>query len=757
MRGFACSVLKRSSLVSERALQGFRVSFYDAIVSSAKNAELLSAKDPADIRIEECEGNWWSQNSVMRVCDWLNAVRDVSARGAFESQVLEPVRVSARYLSSVRRLSKPTADVDGWVLGVSRPYPYEQYEEDKVTAFAVVPELESVMSARLGAGDGVSAGPCRIGCVQPIPLVNRLHPSRRAFARTGGRPDMAGWNFLKTGFGDVCMLGQSAETECFFEAESAQSEQRHHLGAAFMLACKIEDVCEPNIVVQSVPGKELATMALSEGMATSAGRGGLSEGRYARVLGVQWYGEGEKLPEIFMADAAVSERDALADEIAGHVRARGSVPLEDLKEEYGRVGLAGAGALSVNKGAVSYAYRRSAQDPVADAFIKSSMRLRSLRARFGTGEPQRVGWSDVLDEDKMSARGMARLLKSRTQLRDILAYVQTHIDCTGRGVAAARIADASGMEVDSAKRLLRWLKYLGLAEKKDGLIWSAGAARDALSEAFSEHVGKIEAASDVVSVPELAGSVPQSVVVARLSRPDGGFVPLQDGGRANRLYWVRKGAGGHAVLSAEEKLRKLRAGVLRIARGVSFPVTAEYVAQEAEKSGLPISHLVANLTAESLARAGKFLPSGQSWEYPVAERVADFLSENASGEFKVDDILSEARIAGRDRALVAEALASLAGRGRAAKLSDGIWSFGGGDGRIRSHYTEKIKGRALALLRSRRNGMDRGALIGSLRRFVMDIDSERRLPDPAASITRALAELEEGGLVSGADGVWRAL
>ena len=65
---FACSVLKRSSLVSERALQGFRVNFYDAIVSSAKNAELLSAKDPADIRIEECEGNWWSQNSVMRVC-----------------------------------------------------------------------------------------------------------------------------------------------------------------------------------------------------------------------------------------------------------------------------------------------------------------------------------------------------------------------------------------------------------------------------------------------------------------------------------------------------------------------------------------------------------------------------------------------------------------------------------------------------------------------------------------------------------------
>ena len=61
-----------------------------------------------------------------------------------------------------------------------------------------------------------------------------------------------------------------------------------------MLACKIEDICEPNIVVQSVLGKELATMALSEGMATSADRGGLSEGRYARVLAVQWYGEGEK-------------------------------------------------------------------------------------------------------------------------------------------------------------------------------------------------------------------------------------------------------------------------------------------------------------------------------------------------------------------------------------------------------------------------------------------------------------------------------
>ena len=745
--------MERSPLTSERAVHGFGVSLYDAIVPSAKNAELLSAKDPADIHIEECEGNWWSQNSVMRVCDWLNAVRDVStSSGTFESQVLEPVRVSARYLSSVRRLPKPTADVDVWVLGVSRPYRYERYGEDKVTVFAVVPELESVMRARLDAGCGVSAGPCRMGCVQPIPMVNRLHPSRPSLAKGGWRPDLAGWSFLKTGFGDQDLPG-SAETEGFFEAESAQSEQRHHLGSAFVLACKIADICAPNIVVQSVLGKERATMALSEDLAASADRGGLSEGRYARVLAVRWYGEGGKLPEVFMADPAVSERDALADEITGYVRARGSVPVEELKERYGRADLAGPAALSVNKGTVSYAYNLSAPDPVADAFLKSAARLRELRARFRTGGSTGVGWSDVLDEVRMSARGMARLLKTRTQLRDVLACVQTRIDCTGKGATEDQIADAPGMEQESAKRMLRRLKYLGLAEKRDGLIWSAGAARGALAEAFSEHVRKIE--SDIVSVPELGGDVPQSVVVSRLSRPDSGFVPLQDVGRANRLYWVRKGAGRPAVLEAEEKLRKLRADVLGIARGVSFPVTAEYVAQEAENAGLPVSHLVANLAAESLVRAGKFLPSGQSWEYPVAERVADFLA-NAAGEFTVDEILSEAHIAGRDRDLVSGALASLAGAGRAAKLSDGIWSCGGGDERILPHYVEKIKRRALALLRSRRNGMDKGALIGHLRRFVLDIDSERRLPDPAAAITSALAEMEADNLVSGADGVCRA-
>jgi len=745
--------LELSALTSERAVRDFRVSLYDAIVPSAKNAELISAKDPADIRIEECEGNWWSQNSVTRVCDWLSAARDVSSSGGtFESQVLEPVRVSARYLSSVRRLPKTTADVDAWVLGVSRPYRYERYEEDKVTVFAVVPELESVMSARLDAGSGVSVGPCRMGCVQPIPLVNRLHPSRPSFAKGGWLPDLAGWNFLKTAFGDQDLPG-AAETERLFEAESAQSEQRHHLGSAFVLACKIESVCAPDIVVQRVRGKEMATMALSEDLAASADRGGLSEGEYARVLAVRWYGEGEKLPEAFMADPAVSERDALADEITGYVRARGSVPVEELKERYGRAGPAGA-ALSVNEGSVSYAYKLSSPDPVADAFLKTAARLRELRARFGTGGSAGVGWSDVLDEGRMSARGMARLLKNSAQLRGVLACVQTHMDCTGRGATAYQIADASGMEQESAKRLLRRLKHLGLAEKRDGFIWSAGAARGALAEAFSEHVEKIE--SDVVSVPELCGEVPQSVVVSRLSRPDSGFVPLQDGGRANRLYWVRKGAGGPAVLEAEEKLRRLRAGVLGIARGVSFPVTAEYVARESQNAGLSVSHLAAKLAAESLVRAGKFLPSGQSWEYPVAERVADFLSENAAGEFTVDEILSGTRIAGRDRGLVSGALASLAGAGRAAEMSDGTWSCVGGDERIAFHYGEKIKGRALALLRSRRNGMDRGALIGHLRRFVLDIDSERRLPDPAASVTRALSELEADKLVSGADGVYRA-
>lgn len=742
----------RSALVGEGAVQRFRTLLYDAIVASAKNAELLSSRDPSDVRIEECEGSAWIKESAARVCDWLDSIRAVSASsGVFESQVLGPVRAAAGYLSEIRRLSKPTADLDAWIFGVSRPYRYEYFDSGKITAFAVLPGLESVMSLRLDEShqDRVSPGFCRLGCAQPVPLVNRIHQPRPSFEKIGGRPGLD-WDFMKAAFGDLDSPGSSAEMERFFEVESAQSGQTHHLGSAFILACKIAEVREPNILVQRVRGKETAEMALSERLAVSDELSGLSERAHARVLAVKWYGEDdEKLPEVLWIEPGITEREALADEMTGHVRARGSVPLAELESEFGNADLSGAKALSVEKGAASYVHKSSDADPVADAFLKASAQLRGLRARAGTGPSD---WRDVLDGGKIEARGLIRLLKSRPRLLDVLARVQTSMDCAGEAAPDDEIAASAGLKPGEAKRHLWLLRRTGLAEKKDGRTWSTGVARGALAEALSGRIAEIEAASDVLAVPEIE-DLPQSAVMARLARPGGEFAPLQDCGGANRLYWVRKSAGRPAILEAEKKLEKLYGRVLGIARGVSFPVTAKYVAEEAGKAGPPVSHLAAGAAAEGLARRGKLVPSGQSWEYPIAERVGDFVAENA-GEFAVDEIASRARVAGRDRGLVVEALRSLEKSGRATRLSDGIWARAGGD--IWSHYKEKIKIRALEIVRARKNGTDRNALNERLRRFVADIDPERRLPDHGQCIGDAVAELVAEGAVTVADGVCRA-
>ena len=739
-----------SELASEVTVQKILMRLYDAIVDSAKNTELLSAKDPADIRIEECAGGKWSKDSVMTICDWLNTVKAVSSKGVFEAQVLGPVRAAAGFLAAVRRLPKPTTDVDAWVFGVSRPYRYEYYDADKITAFAVVPRLEAVMSVRLDASfqDRVKVGFYRMGGAQPIPLANRIHQTRPVLEKIGGRPDLAGWDFLKVGFGDLEYLGSCAELEHFFEAESSQSAQRQHLGSAFILACKIAEVREPNVVVQSVHGREIAEMTLSGNLAAS-GNLGVPEGGHARVLAVRWYGEvDEKLPEIFAIEP-ISEREALADEIAGRVRVRGSIPLEEIKGSLVRTTLSEIKVLSVKNGEVSYVHKIYDSDPVADAFLKASERLRGLRARPADESPF-VDWRDVLVKDKVGARELARRFESRPRLRDVLGLVQAHIDRTGEAASEGEIAESAGLEIGAAKRQLWELKRLGLAEKKAGRVWSTGEARAVLAEAFSERMAGIEAASDVLSVPEIAG-VPQSAAIARLSRAGGEFAPLRGG---VRLYWVRKGAGEAASLEAENKLKEIRRGVLGIARAVHFPVTAKYIAQEAEKAGLPVSCLVAEVVAEGLVRDGKFLQSGESWEYPVAERVADFLSENA-GEFSVDEIVSRARVAGSDRALVVEALRVLAKEGRAAQMSGEIWAREGGEERVLAHCKKKIKGRAIKLIRARKRGVDRGVLVGYLRKFVSDIDSERCLTDPGKAVVDALAELEKDGRVASDDDLFR--
>ncbi len=744
-------------------MQKFRTCLYDSLVVAARNAELLSA-DPADVRADECAGTQWSKNSMMRLCYWLCLIRDLGAGKKRADQILAPVRIAARCVADVRSLPKTTAAVDGWILGISDAYRYEFYDKDMATAFLVVPELEAAVSIRMDKGDsgGLSVGPCRFGHAQPVPLANRLHLPRPKFEMGGGRPGMAGWDFLKVGFGDHACFGSSVEEESFCEIESSQSGRRH-LGAAFVTACRITMVDSPAISVQRVRGRDTVAMALSKDLAKSVDPGFLEkcEGTHARVLAVQWHAaraeeRGEKLPEVFMIER-VDEGDALADEVVGHVRMRGSVRTDELEGRYGKVDPRGMGGISVKGGTASYVHKSASVDPVIDAFLKSAAELRRLRAPFRAGPALQVAPGDVLDEGKASAWDLSRLLASRPPLRDALLAVQARIDLAGEAPSHGEVAAASGLDPDAAKSMARWLRYLGLAETKGGRVSSAGRARDVLGEALSGSIGEIEAASDIISIPDLEDAgVPQSAVIARLGRPEGEFEPLRAGGGRSRLYWTRKGAPESLRAEAGARLEKLCGGMLGAVRAVNFPFTAAYAALEARKAGLPISHLVALMAARHLSRSKKLLPSGESWEYPIAERAADFLRDRARDEFTADEILSGIRIAGKDRAVLAERLDDLAANGRAVELSDGVWACArDAEEQIRSHHDSRIRRKALGMLRARPRGMDRGMLIGYLRRFVSDTDARRRLPDHRKAVADAVAGLESDGLVSAADGTCR--
>ena len=213
----------------------------------SENCRLLTESTIDEIRPEEISGN-----SIERYCfrfsiRWLKYTRDFATNEkVFSEQFLEPMKAVARFRLTVREAAPYSMTVRGLIV-VKSPSFYDQAFRDYVCTLSVlVPELNSVVALRCRKeeADKMECGEIALHGIQPIPFVNRIHPTKLWFELLKNKKDSPELSFCKVSFKDLCNLDRVLAFENFTELWSEQmydiNNPRHgrRLGAVYTLGGK---------------------------------------------------------------------------------------------------------------------------------------------------------------------------------------------------------------------------------------------------------------------------------------------------------------------------------------------------------------------------------------------------------------------------------------------------------------------------------------------------------------------------------------
>ena len=184
----------------------------------------------------------------------------------------------------------------------------------------------------------VNFGSIEIAGIQPIPFLNRIHPSRIEIKQTNEPINLAEFNFCKTSFYDIPSFEGTLALEESCEVWSEQVEGNYSgyhsrkLGSAKVLCGRvlhvgngpeisIQDPCDLNVITTF-----FVTECFLRSLNTDLNGIKFLRGRQIRFLAVFWneYGFSHyrpKLPEIILAQF-VSEESARIDDLIGFLRVR---------------------------------------------------------------------------------------------------------------------------------------------------------------------------------------------------------------------------------------------------------------------------------------------------------------------------------------------------------------------------------------------------------------------------------------------------
>lgn len=642
-------------LLHEQRLSNMMTSLYLAIIGANENAVLLQREDPWDIDPERFRGTELTRHGMSQICEWLELLKLFTKNEEiYNEQFLEPIRLMSKLVQSYRDMSKRSTELEGWVFSRSKPAADVFSNEKRVTLSMVVPKIQTVMAIKVSesVANGIAGGYFVFGGCQPVGLVNRIHQVELQNRLSQKILSLSEFDFLFTPFEYIKKLNSSIEMENFCEVESIQSEIRHHMGFPFVSFAKVLQVTPPMIILKENDGENVLKLLISDHFYKNMGRYDPSvfEGKHVRFFGVQWYDSHSKnavkfeMPELFFIEEEKDPKRLKFESAAGLVRLHGKIPVSEIENILdGKI--ESDGCIEINDGMASFRYSGS-YDKIVANFLEAMSKIRQYREKLKLNAIQ-VSEDQVIDKKKMSAIGLASLIKHHRILYDILLDYLNQFDHIGEYSIDSAISSLNSWSEGIIKRKINFMKYLGIFEDDKTVRITKGGFKIATLVTEKDLDARFSSISrGIISIKDIEREgIPPSILLDYLRKGKArGYLPVTLNGLKTEMFWTRGGTVDESRETLISEYTDSRNEILNVMRSVSFPITPQGIVERMNSNGNSIGRFAVNLFLEEAEKTQRIRRSGDSWEYTTEARILDMFQSFPQETFDIKTIFEKISI-----------------------------------------------------------------------------------------------------------------
>jgi len=705
----------RPAFLREHYVRSFLQSLYVTLVGSDANTKLLLNTEIRNVDLGLAAGNKLVQSCLRGAVYWLRLAQEFSlSHEMYAAYWLEPARGAARFLESAREATPRSTSIRALVTSQSQPFFDKYFDEQICTLTLVAPDLESAFSLRSRFHDveNIAVGECELDGVQPIPFVNRLHPTALFALRDFHREvsvNLSDLHFMKTSLTDIDFIRRSLTFDNLCEIESVQTKSRR-LGRLCVVTGLILTIMPPMLTVLSCIDPRSSIDMVIRPELVSMSIGGLHflkkfAGTYVRILCIVWYST-PSTPEALIIEE-VDEASARNDDEIGFVRIRCRVPLEDLEKRYGAVRPATAPNYVENSAYANWKVNISCAAGVSGMFASAQQHVHNLRQSAEKGENILLGQPElVIDLAKLRISSIARsILRDRTMYEGLLSLVSG--------------ADPEGFLADSLKSVKRtsadtdpqfadrlwWLTGLGLLGSGPKGAFISRVGYDVAYRAAQDSIDGLVQKRETLDLISLSADsrIPTLLFICHMKALKG-FSPVSIEGHACDLFWIRNDCA-NAELKAQQFakcLTELADLVLETMGAVHYGLAAPKIEELLKREhGSPLGRQALYSILEWLKACGKIHSSeGKLWIYPWENRILRLLSSERRSAFTIDEIQARLGLPATERPSVKELLEKLAIPNSIMQVGSEMWAYPSTDMLTRSAVmTNALKHKSRRLAR----------------------------------------------------------
>ena len=636
--------------LTEPGVRIFLQSLFVAIVSSGENCRTLLNSNPAEIGWGVTRGNKLARNCMIGASRWLEMAEENSASATiFRSQLLEPARAPARFMQTIRQLSPLTASLRGFAFAKSGEF-FDSHYSSLVTSLSViVPRLERTLGIRckpelLGH---LRRGPCRLDGVQPVPLINRLHPARLSTTVEEGEIPLASLDFLKLSMFDLSDLQMSLAFENFSEVQSSEAGLRR-LGVTGILGGTLLFVQSPHLIVQSsvdpaITARVLISIEMADGFGGNIKQMRKLEGKPVRMLCTLWYEpRTSKHPSLegFALQPADDASSLISDDALGYVRLRRRVTTEALKARFGILPSTSS-RLKEQNGQFEWIAQPTHEIDVIGEFTKCDSMISELRI------PRIASPDDVFGTDKLGLTSVSERISRDKELFQCANAVLRIRDVKESLPGTWTELKERIMEIEPTLKdpRLWWLRLMGLLSKGETGISLTDIGPEAIRRADDKELSnlferRLFEGQKVFSLIDLEANTrfPPSILLS-------GLETLAKEGKLIRtehdILWATPGTAGSELSEAEILLEQFTTRVLSTLQSVYHSLGTlriiEILGEKGEAySAFTMGRFLAWMKTQKLVVE----PQSGMWLYPWMDRIRNLMRAYSPRYYSVDQVAS---------------------------------------------------------------------------------------------------------------------